>query len=255
MIPSETGYEHSQKILLLQGKRVTNRAKILNGNGRRRISAIVFDFDGTLAELHLDFIEMKEQVRALARSYLDCAPEPTRMPALEWVNRLAARIHEIDPEASGEFQLRAHTGILELELEAARKGRLFEFTRPLLADLKRDNIRTAIITRNCEQAVRIVFPELDDYCDGFLSREHVPRVKPDPDHLLRALQQISANSASALMVGDHPIDIQTGQSAGVMTAGVCSGNSTREDLARSGAEYTALDCGELLRALRSHKLL
>ncbi|MDY0039052.1 MAG: HAD-IA family hydrolase, partial [Desulforhabdus sp.] len=161
----------------------------------------------------------------------------------------------VNPEACGDFQKSAHALILDMELEAARRGRLFAFSRTILEELKRAGIQTAIITRNCEQAVRIVFPDLEDHCCGFLSRDHVPQVKPDPDHLLRALRLIAVEPGSALMVGDHPIDIQTGIRAGVMTAGVCSGNASHKDLVESGAHWTARDCCQLVMELKSLDLI
>ena len=144
---------------------------------------------------------------------------------------------------------------MNMEMEAANKGSLFPFTRSILTDLLQRNIKIAIITRNCERAVRLVFPDLDRFCGGFLAREHVPRIKPDPDHLLRALRQVEATPEAALMVGDHPIDIKTGQDAGVMTAGVWSGRASQEDLDKSGAKWTARNCLELIRVLIGQELI
>ena len=145
--------------------------------------------------------------------------------------------------------------IKDIELDAAYRGSLFPFTRSILQTLGQEGIKIAIITRNCEEAVRIVFPDLDRYCGGFLARDHVRRVKPDPDHLLRALETIEAVPETALMVGDHPLDIQTGQRAGILTAGVWSGTATEEELARSGADLTARNCEELITVLRERSLI
>ncbi|MEM5788539.1 MAG: HAD-IA family hydrolase, partial [Syntrophobacteraceae bacterium] len=136
-----------------------------------------------------------------------------------------------------------------LEMEAALKGCLFSFPRPLLRDLLHRNLRVAIITRNCDSAVRRVFPDIADYCHSFLARDHVPSPKPDPAHLISALKAINACSGAALMVGDHPIDIQTGKAAGTLTAGVSSGNASREDLLLAGADWVACDCEELMGIL------
>jgi phosphoglycolate phosphatase len=57
------------------------------------------------------------------------------------------------------------------------------------------------------------------------------------------------------MVGDHPLDIQTGQRAGILTAGVWSGTATEEELARSGANLTARNCEELITALKERSLI
>lgn len=78
--------------------------------GRRtRLESIVFDFDGTLAELRIDFSQMKERLGLLAGDYLPFAPRPTLLPALEWIDELAADIHRTDGTAASEFQERAST--------------------------------------------------------------------------------------------------------------------------------------------------
>jgi len=216
-----------------------------------RLSAIVFDFDGTLAELHLDFAEMKEQLAATARQYLPGLAGPPAVPALEWLETLVAEVRAANPARAAELRERAEAAIAALELEAARRGRLFTFSRPLLRELRNRGVQTAVITRNCEAAVRMVFPDLDDYCAVFLAREHVRKVKPDPCHLLQALDALAVDPETALMVGDHPLDIETGQRAGTLSAGVWSGHATRADLLQSGARWAARNCQELIRDLKA----
>jgi len=227
----------------------------MHGQRPQKLKSIVFDFDGTLAELHLDFPAMKRQIRALAQEYFDHSlPVPTA-PALEWLESLVSSLQASDAPAASELENRAAALIKDIELEAAYRGSLFPFTRSILQALGQEGIKIAIITRNCEEAVRIVFPDLDQYCGGFLARDHVRRVKPDPDHLLCALEKIAASPETALMVGDHPLDIQTGQRAGILTAGVWSGTATEEELARSGANLTARNCEELITALKERSLI
>ncbi|NLI33614.1 MAG: HAD family hydrolase [Deltaproteobacteria bacterium] len=220
-----------------------------------RIEAIVFDFDGTLAELHIDFLAMKRHVGALAEEYLQTRLPLPPQPALEWLENLQREIRKNDPSLANEFQRRASSLIMELELEAADRGSLFPFTRRILAILSDRGVKTGIITRNCEKAVTKVFPDMGGFCSAFLAREHVLRVKPHPEHLHRALEKLMAAPAAALMVGDHPMDIQTGRSAGTLTAGVLSGNSSRTDLIASGAHWTASDCEELLNVLIAEKIV
>lgn len=227
----------------------------MNGNDRGKLGAIIFDFDGTLAELHLDFADMKRRLMALAQGYFREVLETPEMPALEWMESLTARLYLKDRGAALDLEEKAGCLIKEIELAAARRGALFPFTRSVLMELLGRNVKVAIITRNCEEAVRMVFPDLDQYCAGLLARDHVSRVKPDPDHLLRALEEMSVSPETALMVGDHPLDMQTGKRAGTLTAGVWSGNASEDDLVRAGADLTAPDCRELIRALKARNLL
>jgi phosphoglycolate phosphatase len=73
--------------------------------------------------------------------------------------------------------------------------------------------------------------------------------------LIRALDAIHADFATAVMVGDHPLDIQTGKAAGIRTAGVASGNVSKEELLRNGADWVAGDCEDLLAILTGRGLL
>ena len=219
-----------------------------------RIESIIFDFDGTLAELRLDFAEMKRRLNDLAIKFRAPVPPPAFLPVLEWLSWLEDSITEANGDPTGCFRQEALALIAEMEMESARKGSLFPFTRPLLKELLQQGIKTAIITRNCDSAVRLVFSDILDYCSAFFARDHVPAPKPHPSHLILALDSIHAHSATALMVGDHPLDIQTGKAAGVLTAGVCSGNTSREELLGAGPDWVAENCRDLITTLRQQGL-
>lgn len=208
----------------------------------------MFDFDGTLAELHLDFALMKSRLASLAEHFLGELEQPP-LRVLEWLEVLRAEVDRRIPHRRGAFVDQADRLVQEMELDAACRGSLFPFTRSMLRDLQLQGIKAAVITRNCEEAVRLVFPDIDHYCGGFLARDHVPRVKPDPDHLLRVLERLACDVEGALMVGDHPLDIETGRAAGAFTAGVASGRISREELARAGADWVASDCSALMEQL------
>ncbi len=225
-------------------------------DGRGRIEAIVFDFDGTLAHSPLDFGEMKRRLAAMLLEVLPDEAGPPSVPALEWLESAAEEVRRrCSLAASRAFRGDAMALICEMEMEAAHRGHLFSYSRPVLRRLSDRGVRTVIITRNCSEAVRTVFPDLDEHCAGLLSRDHVDRVKPDPGHLLRALGMVSADPLKSMMVGDHPLDVKTGKLANVATAGVWSGKATRAELVDSGADIVARDCEELVRFLQSERLI
>lgn len=217
-------------------------------NDKHKIRAIVFDFDGTLAELHIDFGCMKSELGILAGEFLP-GVEPPPLRVLEWLEELKCDVRRRAPRRLSEFLDRADRLVQDMELDAARRGSLFPFTRPMLENLQLQGIKAAVITRNCEEAVRLVFPDVDRYCGGLLARDHVPKVKPDPDHLLRALEVLACGVEGVLMVGDHPLDVETGKRAGVLTAGVSSGRISLEELARTGADWVAANCRDLMEQL------
>ncbi len=219
----------------------------MHDNGVYR--SLVFDFDGTLAALTLDFETMRNRVAAVAREFLGPDARP-RGFMLEWIQELADTLASRgEPGVAAAFATKAHACIEEEEMQAAVKGALFPFTRELLLGLRSGGVRTAVITRNTSRAVLRVFPDILEHCDCMLARDQVPRIKPHPEHLLLALRSIDGCKRTTLMVGDHPLDIATGREAGTHTAGVTSGRMTADDFHAAQAHHVAADCMELVHGL------
>lgn len=214
------------------------------------IHAIIFDFDGTLARLVLDFDDMRRRIGGLAGAFLERDVEPMRMPVLEWLDDLAGRIRgEQGEEMALEFASRGRLLVTAMEMDAAREGELFPFTRPLLDRLKEEGIGRGIITRNGSAAVRLVFPDIEAQCEVFLARDAVARPKPDPLHVRAALEVLGVPPERTLVVGDHPLDIETARAAGTLSGAVATGRNTLEELLQHEPDYAAPDCDRLLRNL------
>lgn len=219
------------------------------------IETILFDFDGTLAELHIDFSDMKRRIAALAADFLGRRPEPSSVPALEWIEALARDVGDGSAGRARMFLSQAMASVEAMEMEAAAQGNLFPFARRVLEDLRQRGVKIAVVTRNCEKAVRTVFPDMDRYGFKLFARDHVARVKPDPEHLRTALLALNATCRESLMVGDHPLDIETGKRLGVKTAGVASGRVPLADLQAHHPDWTVEDCAALLKFLDAENLL
>jgi phosphoglycolate phosphatase len=192
------------------------------------IEALIFDFDGTLAELTIDFAAMCREVEALASVCDFDGPWPGDGYLLEQVQAVAQILGD-------GFAARAHQAITSFELACAAKSRLFPFALDLLARARQRGLKLAIISRNCEKAIRVVFPAVDQACDLFLPREAVPNPKPHPNHLAAALGGLGVAPARTAVGGDHFVDVTSALAAGCLAVGVASGCMSRDDLARAGA--------------------
>lgn len=210
------------------------------------LDAVVFDFDGTLAELVIDFTIMKRRVTETAAGYLAAVPPPDGLPVLEYAAHLA---RTMEAGADRRFLDAVAALIREMEVEAAGRAKLFPETRDTLAALRRAGVACGIITRNCRQAVLRVFPDAEAAVGVVLTRDDAPHVKPDPRHLLAALDVLGAAPSRSLMVGDHPMDVATGKAAGTLTAGVASGRVDLDALGQSGPDFLAPDIATLLPLL------
>jgi len=186
------------------------------------IRAFIFDFDGTLAVLNIDFLQMRAAVEELAVARGIPREELAGLYVLEMIEAGARHLEGKDGKAA-VFQRDAHEMICRLELEAARHGELLPGMREMLAALKKRAIATAVVSRNCGDAIRRTFPDIDLWCNAVIPREGAPHVKPHPDHLRVALAALDVPPTAAVMVGDHPIDVKAGRDAGLFTIGVLTG--------------------------------
>lgn len=205
-------------------------------NAVTQIRAVVFDFDGTLAKLNINFPKMRNAVVDLIESYQVPLDELRDLFVLEMIDEAAALIALRQPGEKNHFEEQAHTLITNIEIEAAKKGELIDGTRDMLSNLKSRNIKTGVVTRNCLSAVICVFPDIHTYCDAVVTREMTRKVKPHPEHLLTALKSLDVSPEYASMVGDHPMDIKIGKEVGSFTIGVLSGYSSSQILLKAGAD-------------------
>jgi phosphoglycolate phosphatase len=217
--------------------------------------AFLFDFDGTLARLNIDFQALRLEILALARDFgLQEPLSPTPLYLLELAGALSAELAVQQPDQAAVFLHRSLTLIETREWQAASPENLFPDTPRLLRKLIQTPVHVAILTRNSGASVRRVFPDIDQYCHLFLPREAVPRPKPDPGHLLEALRRFQVPAREAVMVGDHPLDILSGKKIGAKTIGVLTGRAGNAEMESAQANLILSDVSELLDLLKTNPL-
>jgi len=168
---------------------------------------------------------------------------------LEIIDEVYQILSKKDPSSAEDFYQKAHQILHEIEIRAAEKGSLIPGTEATLRSLRKKEIKVGIITRNCEDAVRKVFPNIDEYCDVFVSRNSVKKVKPHPDHLTYVMESLKISGEESMMVGDHIIDIQAGKRVGMKTIGVLTGRINKEEFEKAGADYILREASEVLGLL------
>ena len=210
-----------------------------------KMKAVVFDFDGTLAVLNIDFSLMKERVFDVMRGWGIDEGSIRETYLLEIIDEVTQYLREKKPAAADRFYQEAHRILHTVEMEAAEKGRLLPGVTAALEQLRSRGFKVGIVTRNCEDAVKKVFPKIDHFCDVFVSRNSTKKVKPHPDHLTCAMDALGVRGREAVMVGDHTLDIQAGKTVGMMTVGVLTGRITRAEFERAGADTVLEDATEI----------
>jgi len=213
----------------------------------QNIKAVVFDFDGTLTPLTLNFDSLRAEIVKIAREYVNgkILDDMQGQYIIEMIYVIAQRLDGLN--GPSEFKNRAFERLRVLEVEAARGKDVFPYTRNVMKSLHNKSIKTGIITRSCIDALKTVFPDIFDYTDSIVTREGIEHVKPHPDHVLEVLRILNVDPDKTLIVGDHPTDVMAGRSAGTYTAGVLTGRTTREAFKEAGAAYILNDIRDIMQ--------
>jgi len=207
----------------------------------RRIAAVLFDFDGTLVDSPIDFVRMREDLLRVTR---EAGLDPADVAQQDLLS-IVAWATERAPEPGG-FAAAAEAALMAVELECSHAAEEVRGASELLAWLDQQNIRVGIVTRNCRAVVERVLERIPLAHAVLLTRSEVTRVKPDPDHLLRALAQLGAEPAEAVMVGDHWMDVQAGRAAGMATVGILAPGRPADFFAREPPDLLIRELRELV---------
>jgi phosphoglycolate phosphatase len=211
--------------------------------------AMLFDFDGTLAVLNLDFAAMRQGVLELAVTYALPVETLQTMYVLEMIDHGAGLLRQQHPGRAEAFYRAAHQILQDIEIAAAQYSALLPRIEELLEALQQRQVGVGIVTRNCAAAVYRIFPQLETHCQALLARDHVTQVKPHPGHLQAALARLGSSPARTIMVGDGVLDIQAGKALGMFSVGVLSGETPRDKLVAQGADLILASAAELLQYL------
>ncbi len=162
--------------------------------------AVVYDLDGTLVHLAVDWDVVARDVRSV---YESTAVEPPGGGLWE----LLERASEFDVAADVEAAIASH------ERDGARNSRRLARADELL-EL---TVPVGVCSLNCEAACRLALDEhgLADAVDVVIGRDTVANQKPHPEPLLEAVDELGVAPEQALFIGDSASDKQTADRAGV----------------------------------------
>ena len=215
----------------------------MNGN----LNAVLFDFDGTLAP-NLNLPDMRRQVIDLTLSL--GVPEQVFADEhiVEIITAAQRYLAQQSADTADRYAADAHALIRQIEMDAAASQEVFDITRPTLAQLREQGIRTAIVTRNCRAAVELTFPDWAEHTDGLFARDQVDHLKPDPRHFSAALTHLSSPAPRAAIVSDGAMDMRTGRALDMRCLGVLTGSNDAEALTEAGA-HSVFDTIASIRAI------
>jgi phosphoglycolate phosphatase len=177
--------------------------------------ALVFDLDGTLVDSVPDLrAALNEVLAGLGRRTL--SPGEVRRLVGDGVPALVERGLAATGGIEG-FDA-AHARFLQLyEAAPAALSRIYEGVPETLDRLRASGARLAVCTNKPQAATMGVLEGLGiaGYFEAVLGGDAVPFKKPDPRHLLAAVEGLGAAPAEAALIGDNENDYAAARAAGI----------------------------------------
>ncbi|MFN7253541.1 MAG: HAD family hydrolase [Anaerobacillus sp.] len=180
------------------------------------MKAVIFDFDGTLADtLPVCFYAFQ----AVFKDFDNKVVTPDELKAM------------FGPSETGIIRENLmdsnHDKAIELYYEKYREKHLElvlenEEINDLLMFLKREGYKLGIVTGKASRSLLISLEclNMNDLFDVIITGDDVSIPKPHPEGLNKALAQLNIKNSDAIFLGDSDADILAGKQANVHTIGV-----------------------------------
>lgn len=208
------------------------------------INTVLFDLDGTLIDTN-DLI---------ITSYLHTLDQyfPNQFKREDVLPFMGPSLHEVfeklNPEKTEEM---IHTYRTFNKSNHDLLVKEFEGVYDTVKLLKEKGYKLAVVTTKKLDVAQmgLKVSNLEPFFEVVVAIDHVNKIKPDPEPILKALEHLNSRPGEALMVGDNYHDILGGQNAGTKTAGVAWSLKGRETLEQYKPDYMLEKMPELLTIL------
>jgi phosphoglycolate phosphatase len=205
--------------------------------------AVIFDFDGTLADSYEAITASVNYVRAA-----NCLPALPDAEIRKHVGRgleqlLADLVPGTDVDRSVALYREHHVRVM------GDHTRLLPGARSAVEALKRAGRLLAVCSNKKVAFTRSLLASLGiaPCFDAVLGPEDVPRPKPASDMLMAALHRLGVTADEALYLGDMDIDVQTARAAGLPVWVVPTGSADRATLESARPDRIIDGLAELAR--------
>jgi HAD superfamily hydrolase (TIGR01509 family) len=199
--------------------------------------AIIFDWDGTLADTHKAIVYSFH--KTLGEIGADVADEQiTRrigIGATEIFREiLSSRNKSFDSQLIAELVARK----INAEISVSNEVELFEGALELLKSLK-GKMKLGLASMNNRQVIdNLLFAnKINDFFSVTLTVEEVLEPKPNPQIFLKTAEKLQTAPKRCVVVEDSVFGVRAAKSAGMACVGVAQGAFSNDELARAHADF------------------
>lgn len=211
----------------------------------KQYKAYLFDFDYTLANSERGIVDSFQYVMH-RHGYNDISDEAIKATI---GYHLRDAFPMLLPGISAEYvtELRNDFALIADKI-MTKETELFPSVLPLLKDIKRQGSSAAIVSTKRRARIEegIEKFQIQELIALVIGDEDVTRSKPDPEGIEKAALRLGVQKSELLYIGDTILDAEAAQNAGVDFAGVTTGTTPAEVLAKYPHVKIVPDLSELL---------
>jgi HAD superfamily hydrolase (TIGR01509 family) len=194
------------------------------------IEAVIFDWDGTLADTRKAVVQSFQKV--LTEAGCGVSDEfierrigiGTKKTIIEAFRECHMRLHVSTLEKLAEEKIRIQTELTEIV-------RLFDGVTELLQALQ-GKTKIALATMSGRKVIDKILPEkrIETYFDVVVSADDVANPKPDPEVFIASAKKMGVNPEDCVVVEDSVFGVRAAKAAKMKCIAVSSGVYSRKEL-------------------------
>jgi HAD superfamily hydrolase (TIGR01549 family) len=214
------------------------------------IKAVILDLDGTLVTFNLDIKACRtETIDYLVKQGFPRELFSMKETVFDMLAKTKKYLEENIEKQKIFFKIekKVKSIVEKHEMNSAKKTKLFPGISETLKKLKHANLKLALCTISGKSATNFILTRfnLKHFFDLVITRDNVTEVKPHPEHLKVVLKLLFVLPQDSIMVGDSTKDVVCANSINVLSVGVTTGISSKDDLILSGAKYIISSANDL----------
>jgi pyrophosphatase PpaX len=212
-----------------------------------KITTVLFDLDGTLIDTNELIITT--YLHTFEKYYPSKYKREDVLPFLgPTLNEAFGGINPINPDQVEEMILEYRAYNIANHDELVKE---FAGVLETVQTLKERGYKLGVVTtKRLDMTLKgLHLMNLAQFFEVIVAVDHVENVKPDPEPIFKALDQLDSTPGETIMVGDNFHDILAGKNAGTATAGVAWSIKGREYVAKYKPDYMLENMADLLTIL------
>lgn len=225
-----------------------------------RVKAVVFDLDGTIVKFSLDYKSARaEVIQFLSNHEFPASVFSMNESVFEMLKKVEILVqNQHNGKKFPELKKNVLAIMEKYETEAAKETELLPGALETLQALKKMKLKLGLFTINGQRTTNQILStfRLKRYFKAVVTRDSVPKVKPNPVHLQTMLKKLKAKPEETMVVGDSKLDMTTARELNVYAVGTSTGIAAPDELTKAGADClitSPIDLIALLEKLNAKK--